>query len=208
MIRCRGQVRSVSDYRSDFVIGLASESRKPCGLRRPEAVAALPRVGPPGSRLLVTPFAGVPPGEPIGPCALARPWLSRDGVDAQLDGWIPRILPRKSAVGVVELGSGGGTSARVGCWLLQGGRVGCRSFYSECCRSFIPGNLTALMAYHVVIPFHHARRLCGRLTSVVLAVRHASADKGCRSYPCQVGCTTTDAPILASDRLLASGRPR
>ncbi|RZS17299.1 hypothetical protein BHM03_00049428 [Ensete ventricosum] len=34
------------------------------------------------------------------------------------------------------------------------------SFYSECCRSFIPGNLTALMAYHAVVPFHHARRPC------------------------------------------------
>ncbi|RRT45239.1 hypothetical protein B296_00029724 [Ensete ventricosum] len=29
---------------------------------------------------------------------------------------------------------------------------------------------------------------------LVLAVRHASAGKECRSYLCQVGCTTTDAP--------------
>ncbi|RRT32690.1 hypothetical protein B296_00049132 [Ensete ventricosum] len=55
------------------------------------------------------------------------------------------------------------------------------------------------MAYHVVVPFHHA---------AVLAVRRASAGKGCRSYLCQVGCTTTDAPILVSNRLPVSGRPR
>ncbi|RRT32981.1 hypothetical protein B296_00057268 [Ensete ventricosum] len=43
---------------------------------------------------------------------------------------------------------------------------------------------------------------------VVLAVRRASTGKGCRSYLCRVGCTTVDAPILASDQLLVSGRPR
>ncbi|RZS03562.1 hypothetical protein BHM03_00033752 [Ensete ventricosum] len=43
------------------------------------------------------------------------------------------------------------------------------SLYSGCYRSFVPGNLTALMAYHAVIPFHHP---------VVLAVRPASAGKG------------------------------
>ncbi|RRT46675.1 hypothetical protein B296_00051441, partial [Ensete ventricosum] len=37
------------------------------------------------------------------------------------------------------------------------------SFYSECCRSFVPGNLTAFIAYHAVVPFHHACRPCGRL---------------------------------------------
>ncbi|RZS12168.1 hypothetical protein BHM03_00043573, partial [Ensete ventricosum] len=35
-----------------------------------------------------------------------------------------------------------------------------RSFYSECCRSFVPGNLTAFMVYHVVVPFHHTCRPC------------------------------------------------
>ncbi|RRT43930.1 hypothetical protein B296_00029364 [Ensete ventricosum] len=34
------------------------------------------------------------------------------------------------------------------------------SFYSECCRPFVPDNLTALMVYHVVVLFHHARRPC------------------------------------------------
>ncbi|RRT37836.1 hypothetical protein B296_00055504, partial [Ensete ventricosum] len=37
------------------------------------------------------------------------------------------------------------------------------AFYSECCRSFVPGNLTAFMVDHVVVPFHHVCRSCGRL---------------------------------------------
>ncbi|RRT32741.1 hypothetical protein B296_00049242 [Ensete ventricosum] len=60
----------------------------------------------------------------VGPCALVHPRSSRDRVGARSDGRIPCILPRRSATGVVELGLGGGTSARVGRWLLQGGRVG------------------------------------------------------------------------------------
>ncbi|RWW39840.1 hypothetical protein BHE74_00054794, partial [Ensete ventricosum] len=92
------------------------------------------------------------------PCALVRPWLSRDGVSAWLDGWIPCTPSRGLAAGVVELGSGGGTSGRVGRQLLKGGR--CRSLYSGCCRSSVPGNLAALVAYHAIIYFHHARRPC------------------------------------------------
>ncbi|RWV84921.1 hypothetical protein GW17_00053332 [Ensete ventricosum] len=59
-------------------------------------------------------------------------------------------------------------------------------------------------------------------TPVVLAMRHASAGKGvdltcvrstvrplgCRPYLCQVDRTTAGAPILASDQLPASSRPR
>ncbi|RZR88298.1 hypothetical protein BHM03_00015853 [Ensete ventricosum] len=142
------------------MIGLASGSGKLRGLWRPEVVAALPRAGPPGSGPLVTPFAGVPPGEPIGPCVLVRPWSSRGGVGARLDGWIPRTPSRGLTVGVAELGSGGGTSGRVRRRLLQEGRVG--SLYSGCCRSSVPGNLVALMAYHATVPFHHARRPCGK----------------------------------------------
>ncbi|RWW88005.1 hypothetical protein BHE74_00003139 [Ensete ventricosum] len=68
------------------------------------------------------------------PCALARPWSSRDGAGARPDGWIPCVLPRRSAARVVE----------------------CMSFYSECCRSFVPDNLTTLKAYHVIVPFYYA----------------------------------------------------
>ncbi|RWW15377.1 hypothetical protein GW17_00020789 [Ensete ventricosum] len=37
------------------------------------------------------------------------------------------------------------------------------SFYSGCCRLYVLDNLTAFMAYHVVVPFHHACCPCGRL---------------------------------------------
>ncbi|RWV94401.1 hypothetical protein GW17_00043061, partial [Ensete ventricosum] len=66
-IGCRSRVRSEPGHRSDFVTGLTSESRKLRRLRRPSAVAALPQAVPPSLGLLVTPFTGVPPGEPIVP---------------------------------------------------------------------------------------------------------------------------------------------
>ncbi|RWV78685.1 hypothetical protein BHE74_00052633 [Ensete ventricosum] len=44
-------------------------------------------------------------------------------------------------------------------------------------------------------------------TPAVLTVRRASTGKGCRSYLCQVGCTTTNTLILASDRLPTSTGP-
>ncbi|RRT61514.1 hypothetical protein B296_00012817 [Ensete ventricosum] len=40
--------------------------------------------------------------------------------------------------------------------------VTCNSLYSGCCRSSVPSNLIALVAYPVVVRFHHARRPCGR----------------------------------------------
>ncbi|RWV90981.1 hypothetical protein BHE74_00038569 [Ensete ventricosum] len=55
------------------------------------------------------------------------------------------------------------------------------SLYSECCRSSVPGNLTALMAYHVVVPFHHARRPCGRPYDCW------GVDLTCVSFPRRVG---------------------
>ncbi|RRT39185.1 hypothetical protein B296_00046800 [Ensete ventricosum] len=45
-------------------------------------------------------------------------------------------------------------------------------------------------------------------TPVILAMRHAPVGEGCRPYLCQVGYTTTDAPIPVPDRLPMSGRPR
>ncbi|RZR80456.1 hypothetical protein BHM03_00006504, partial [Ensete ventricosum] len=52
---------------------------------------------------------------------------------------------------VFQLGSAANSCKKVGSG---------RSFYSECCRSFVPGNLIALMAYDVVVPFHHVRHPC------------------------------------------------
>ncbi|RWW40837.1 hypothetical protein BHE74_00053720 [Ensete ventricosum] len=63
---------SACAFSSDFVIGLASGSGKLHGLRQPEAMAALPRAGLLGLGPLVTPFAGVPPEEPIGELSNAR----------------------------------------------------------------------------------------------------------------------------------------
>ncbi|RRT39700.1 hypothetical protein B296_00019765 [Ensete ventricosum] len=78
------------------------------------------------------------------PCALARPRSSRCGVGAR---------------------ESGGTSG-FGCW-SGGARVRrrlhrCKSLYSGCCGSSVPGNLVALVAYPVVVRFHHAHRPCGR----------------------------------------------
>ncbi|RWV78730.1 hypothetical protein GW17_00060251, partial [Ensete ventricosum] len=44
------------------------------------------------------------------------------------------------------------------------GRGWCKSLYSGCCRSSVPGNPVALVAYPVVVRFHHARRSRGRRT--------------------------------------------
>ncbi|RRT34628.1 hypothetical protein B296_00046851 [Ensete ventricosum] len=49
----------------------------------------------------------------------------------------------------------------------MGGTSRCTNFYSECCRLFVPGNLTALMAYHVNVPFHHVCRPCAGLGDLI-----------------------------------------
>ncbi|RRT36094.1 hypothetical protein B296_00034912 [Ensete ventricosum] len=46
--------------------------------------------------------------------------------------------------------------------VLHIGHSKVESLYSGCCRSSVPGNLAALVTYHVVIHLHHARRPCGR----------------------------------------------
>ncbi|RWV90339.1 hypothetical protein GW17_00047463, partial [Ensete ventricosum] len=174
---------------SDLVIRLASGSGKLCGLRRPEAVAALPQAGPPGSGPLVTPFVGVPPGEPSNVRAMAGTglWSAPYPLVVDLAGEAEESLGRdheRRGVGCrplcasspVVVSGRSRCSARwmdpsypvtgAGCW-SGGARVRrrhlrCISLYSECCRSSVPGNLTALMAYHVIVPFHHAHRPCGR----------------------------------------------
>ncbi|RWW14331.1 hypothetical protein GW17_00021907 [Ensete ventricosum] len=39
----------------------------------------------------------------------------------------------------------------------------CKSLYSGCCRSSVPDNSVALVAYPVVVRFHHARRPCAMM---------------------------------------------
>ncbi|RRT42302.1 hypothetical protein B296_00048105 [Ensete ventricosum] len=216
-IGCRSRARLVPDCWSDFEIGLALGSGKLGGLRRPEAMAPLRRAGFPGSGPLVTPFAGVPPGEPIGPCASSpavfsvRSWSSA--------GWM-----------VIQ------SSAReVGCW-NGGARVGRK--YSSSGRSLIParmssrvgsrrdpsdGQVSLVVGFAIPLPRRGARAyIVGSTTLAVLAVRDASTGEGIglicvrsvvrplgyRPYLCQVGRTTTGAPIPASDQLPVLGRSR
>ncbi|RWW01961.1 hypothetical protein GW17_00034978 [Ensete ventricosum] len=54
---------------------------------------------------------------------------------------------------VFQLGSAADSYKQIG-----SGR--CKSLYSGCCRSSVPGNPVALVAYPVVVRFHHARRPC------------------------------------------------
>ncbi|RRT31510.1 hypothetical protein B296_00047582, partial [Ensete ventricosum] len=108
---------------SDFVIGLAPGSRKLRGLQRPEAVVALHRAGFPGLGPLVTPFAGVPPGEPIGEgnpgsIIILQKWLgvgtatvaSSVGRGCSGIGRNLGVRLGKSAAGVVERRSEGGST--------------------------------------------------------------------------------------------------
>ncbi|RZS09945.1 hypothetical protein BHM03_00041079, partial [Ensete ventricosum] len=111
------------------------------------------------------------------PCALAHPprrlfsteWelvrMSGDsglGLEGQLlEWWSP------GEEGVIEFGSVANS-----CKEVESGR----SFYSGCCRSFVPDNLTAFMAYHIAVP---------STMLAVLAMRRAFAGGGCRPYLCQ-----------------------
>ncbi|RWV92607.1 hypothetical protein GW17_00045004, partial [Ensete ventricosum] len=111
------------------------------------------------------------------PCALAHPprrlfsteWeLVRMSGDSGL-GLEGRLLEWWSPgeEGVIEFGSVANS-----CKEVESGR----SFYSGCCRSFVPDNLTAFMAYHTVVP---------STMLAVLAMRRAFAGGGCRPYLCQ-----------------------
>ncbi|RZR76562.1 hypothetical protein BHM03_00001418 [Ensete ventricosum] len=90
--------------------------------------------------------------------------------------------------GVLQYGSAADSCKKVGSG---------RSFYSGCCRSFVPDDLTAFMAYYATVP---------STMLAALAMRCAFARGGCRPYLCHVGCTTTDTPRI-SDWLPASDRP-
>ncbi|RRT79922.1 hypothetical protein B296_00015026 [Ensete ventricosum] len=189
------RVRSVPGCRIDFVIGLASGSRKLLGLRRPEAVVALRRAGFPGLGSLVTPFTGVPPGEPIA--GETEESLCRDherhrvgcgSVCASLSAVVsvrswssgigrnPRVRLGKSIAGVVEHGSGGGST---------GARAHIVGVVDHpYLATWLPLWLT-MLSHTSTMP-------------AVLAVGHASMGKGV-GLTCvrPVGRTTAGAPILA-----------
>ncbi|RZS14705.1 hypothetical protein BHM03_00046454 [Ensete ventricosum] len=78
------------------------------------------------------------------PCALARPRSSQCGVRARSDEWYLGVRLGKSATRMVEL-----RSATDSCKKVGSGR--CKSLYSERCRSSVPGNPVALVAYPVVV---------------------------------------------------------
>ncbi|RZR86039.1 hypothetical protein BHM03_00013163, partial [Ensete ventricosum] len=143
------------------------------------------------------------------PCALVRPWSSRDGVDARLDGWIPRTSSRGLVAGVVERGSGVDFCKEVGsgaeAYIV--GVVG-HSYLA----TLLPLWLT-MSSYPSTTPAVLAVRQApaGKgvdLTCVRSVVRSTVRPLGCRPYLCQVGRTIAGAPILTSDQLPASGRPR
>ncbi|RWW65215.1 hypothetical protein BHE74_00027481 [Ensete ventricosum] len=170
----------------DFAIELARQSGRLRELLRLGAVAAPPQVGSSGLGLQATPFAEMSSGEPIGPCALARPRSSQRRVGTRVGGKGPRVRLERSAARVVELRSGGDVSARVGRWFLQEGQVGSRcdpsdgqvslvvDFVIPLLRRDTGGNgyeapvlegLTAPVAYHVVVLRRDFRGPRGRAQS-------------------------------------------
>ncbi|RZS22713.1 hypothetical protein BHM03_00055526 [Ensete ventricosum] len=77
-----------------------------------------------------------------------QPGLARGLLDTE------RELVRMSGDSELDLGG------RLLEWWSPGEEGVLQSFYSGCCRSFVPDNLTAFMAYHVVVPSHHACYPC------------------------------------------------
>ncbi|RRT31626.1 hypothetical protein B296_00045660 [Ensete ventricosum] len=75
----------------------------------------------------------------------------------------------------------------------------CKSLYSGCCRSSVPGNPVALVAYLVVVRFHHARCPCGRLYDYwgigLTCVRSVVRPLGIRPYMCQVSRFGGRSPV-------------
>ncbi|RWW85563.1 hypothetical protein BHE74_00005741 [Ensete ventricosum] len=102
-----------------------------------------------------------------------------------------------------------GSAREVDCW---GG--GARSLYSGCCRSSVPGDMAALVAYHAVAHFHHAVLAVGHVSTVegvgLTCVRSAVrplAPPYLRpaSFPRRVG--HVDGPIVRGRTDVATGSP-
>ncbi|RWW30117.1 hypothetical protein GW17_00005316 [Ensete ventricosum] len=100
-----------------------------------------------------------------------------------------------------------GSAREVDCW---GG--GARSLYSGCCRSSVPGDMAALVAYHAVAHFHHAVLAVGHvvegvgLTCVRSAVRPlAPPYLRPASFPRRVD--HVDRPVVRGQTDVATGSP-
>ncbi|RWW56948.1 hypothetical protein BHE74_00036289 [Ensete ventricosum] len=75
----------------------------------------------------------------------------------------------------------------------------CKSFYSECYRSFIYEIFTASIAYHAIVLLH---TVCGPCSEACVLPAVAVA---CQSYPCQVGRTIADSSMPVPGRLRCIG---
>ncbi|RZS17317.1 hypothetical protein BHM03_00049443 [Ensete ventricosum] len=71
-----------------------------------------------------------------------------------------RVRPTRFRTRSASVARGASTAGSGPCALAHPRSSWYRSFYSECCRSFVPDNLTAFMAYHIIVPFRHACHPC------------------------------------------------
>ncbi|RZS08630.1 hypothetical protein BHM03_00039632 [Ensete ventricosum] len=101
--------------------------------------------------------------------------------------WTWFVRPRKSSAVTTN---GAGLDAGEG-------NPGCRSFYSKGYEASVPEVLTAPVAYHALVFRRSLRGPCGEARGVHPATGEC---RSCPPYPCQVGRTTVDPPMLVSGR--------
>ncbi|RWV78517.1 hypothetical protein GW17_00060511, partial [Ensete ventricosum] len=178
----RGRGRFEPDRKSDFATELARQSRRLRELPRLGTVEAPPQARSPGSGLQATSFVEMSSGEPIGPCALARPRSSRRRVGARVGGKGPRVRLERSAARVMELRCGG--------------------FYSNGYGAPVPEVLTAPVAYHAIILRHNFRDPRDEVRDVPPATWE---DRSYPPYLCQVDRRMTDPCVRLGS--IMSNRP-
>ncbi|RWW23883.1 hypothetical protein GW17_00011843, partial [Ensete ventricosum] len=74
----------------------------------------------------------------------------------------------------------------------------CKGFYSKVYEVSVPEVLTTSVAYHAIVLHRSLRGPCGEGRDVLPATGER---RSCPPYPCQVGRTTADPPMLVSGRL-------